>query len=179
VVRKNFYKGRFLNRDRISISLLLLCAGLAGAATLSPKQTQLKLESGAVLNTTNTVSSLTVTTTYSDAFTFFIRSSNNWVQVSSDCKMWQNFCQLTTRVGLAWNASQQQITGYNLYVGTNSGVYSLACSSTTNSATVFGLIQGSTYYFAATCLAGDGSESAYSSEVAYTVPFNPPKFNRP
>ena len=75
-------------------------------------------------------------------------------------------------VTLAWNASTDpSVAGYNVYYGGASGTYTneISVGNVTN-ATISGLVQGTTYYFAATTYASSGVESPFSSEVSYTVP---------
>jgi hypothetical protein len=82
----------------------------------------------------------------------------------------------TGSVTLAWNASTDPIVaGYNVYYGGASGAYTneISVGNATN-ATISGLVQGTTYYFAATTYAASGMESPFSSEVSYWVPTNAP-----
>ena len=75
-------------------------------------------------------------------------------------------------VSLTWSPSpDQNVAGYNVYYGVASRVYTnkMDVGSVTN-ATVTGLIEGVTYYFAATAYNILGVESDYSEEVFYTVP---------
>src|SRR5687768_6336707 len=76
-------------------------------------------------------------------------------------------------VTIEWDANQEpHVVGYNVYVGTQSRVYNTMLDSgnaTTNR--VSSLQPGSTYYFAVTAYAQDRSESPFSEEVSYTVPF--------
>ena len=75
---------------------------------------------------------------------------------------------------LTWNPSTDPtVVGYNLYYGGASGTYTnvLNAGNVTN-ATVSGLIQGTTYYFAATTHNSSGVQSPFSNEVAYTVTTN-------
>ena len=73
---------------------------------------------------------------------------------------------------LAWNRSTDPIVvGYNLYYGGTSGSYTNTISAgNATSATISGLVPGTTYYFVATTYSAQGVESVLSSEVAYTVP---------
>jgi hypothetical protein len=78
----------------------------------------------------------------------------------------------TQSVTLAWNpVTNANVAGYKIYYGSASGNYTnvTAVGNVTNAA-VSGLRDGTTYYFATTTLSTSGSESAYSSEVPYTVP---------
>jgi hypothetical protein len=78
-------------------------------------------------------------------------------------------------VTLAWNQSTDpNVVGYNIYYGGASGTYTnmINAGNVTN-ATISGLIQGATYYFAATAYSSLGMESPFSSEVSYTVPILP------
>jgi hypothetical protein len=77
-------------------------------------------------------------------------------------------------VTLAWNASTNPIvTGYNVYYGCACGAYTnKICVGNSTNATISGLAQGATYYFAATTYTASGVESPFSSEVSYlVVPF--------
>ena len=75
-------------------------------------------------------------------------------------------------VNLAWNQSTDpMVAGYNLYYGRVSGIYTnKASTGLATGAVTSGLLVGVTYYFAATTQNAVGVESAYSSEVVYTVP---------
>src|SRR5262245_58719956 len=75
-------------------------------------------------------------------------------------------------VTLQWNPSTDpSVTGYNIYYGAASRTYTnkIDVGNTTN-ATISGLVEGVTYYFAATAYNILGAESDYSAEVSYTVP---------
>jgi hypothetical protein len=82
--------------------------------------------------------------------------------------------QTTTNVTLVWNASScTNVAGYKLYYGVASQTYtSLVSVANVTNATVAGLVQGTTYYFAATTLDSQGIESLPSTEINYTVPTN-------
>jgi hypothetical protein len=89
--------------------------------------------------------------------------------------------QAAGSVTLAWNRCTNAIVaGYNVYYGGKSGAYTneISAGNVTN-ATVSGLVQGTTYYFAATTYASSGMESPFSSEVSYLVPLNAPIVNQP
>lgn len=84
-------------------------------------------------------------------------------------------------VVIGWNqSSNTNVVGYKLYYGTISRDYTnvLVLGNVTN-ATVSGFSPGSTYFFAATTYTPSGMESAYSSEVSYTVPTSPNTLNAP
>jgi len=80
--------------------------------------------------------------------------------------------QSQAKLILAWNPSAAgDVAGYRLYEGVASGVYSIVLDVSTNTtATVSGLTNGATYYFAVTAYTSDGLESAFSGEISYTVP---------
>ena len=88
----------------------------------------------------------------------------------------------TTSVTLAWNPSTDPtITGYNLYYGGASRAYTNKISvGLATSVTISGLVEGTTYYFAATTHSTAGVESPFSSELDYLVPMfvnQPPTLN--
>jgi hypothetical protein len=80
----------------------------------------------------------------------------------------------TGSVTLAWNASTDPtVVGYNIYYGGASGNYTntISAGNTTN-LTVSGLVEGNTYYFAATAYNSSCIQSPFSNEVSYMVPTN-------
>jgi len=80
--------------------------------------------------------------------------------------------QASQSVVLTWNPSPAPgLIGYNVYFGTQSGVYfdSIMFPNLT-SVTIPGLEGGETYYFAVTAVDGSYSESPISNEAVYTVP---------
>jgi subtilisin-like proprotein convertase family protein len=81
--------------------------------------------------------------------------------------------QGTSSVTLAWdpNTTDPGIVGYELYYGTTSGVYSVTNDvGNVTTATVSGLLPGTTYYFCVTDHNTSGLESPPSNELAYQVP---------
>ncbi len=87
----------------------------------------------------------------------------------------------TGSVTLAWNASTDpSVAGYNVYYGGASGAYTNEiCAGNATNATISGLAEGTTYYFAATTYTASGMESSFSSEVSCPVPRNVPIVNQP
>ncbi len=75
-------------------------------------------------------------------------------------------------VTLAWNpVTNANVASYKIYYGSASGNYTNVTSvGNVTNATISGLTEGATYYFATTTLDTSGLESVYSSELAYTVP---------
>jgi len=78
----------------------------------------------------------------------------------------------TFTVSLSWNPSTSSVTGYNVYRGTVSGVYtkingSLDPSTSYTDTTAAG---GTTYYYAATSVNSSGQESTYSSPIQVVIP---------
>ena len=75
-------------------------------------------------------------------------------------------------VQLAWNPSpDSRVTGYNLYYGPASGVYTnkITVGAVTN-ASITNLIVDANYFFTATAYDDAGLESESSNEVAYSGP---------
>ena len=75
-------------------------------------------------------------------------------------------------VTLAWSpVTNANLAGYNVYYGSASHTYTNITSvGNVTNATISGLVEGGTYYFAATALSTAGLESGYSAEVPYMVP---------
>jgi len=79
-------------------------------------------------------------------------------------------------VSLAWDPSSPEtgVAGYNVYYGVASRVYTnIVTAGNATNATVSGLVEGQTYYFAATAYDSIGTESDFSNEVSYSVPGTP------
>jgi hypothetical protein len=83
----------------------------------------------------------------------------------------------SSSVALVWDAdlptinSATNATGYCLFTGSASGVYTLRTDvGNTTTATVSNLISGSTYYYVVTAYNSAGIESQPSDEVSYTAP---------
>jgi hypothetical protein len=90
----------------------------------------------------------------------------------------------TGTVTLAWDPSPgtNAIANYNLYFGAASATYTNLVSAGTNTTvSVSNLVEGATYYFAATAVDTNGLESDYSTEVSTLVPVKltnqPPTLN--
>lgn len=77
-------------------------------------------------------------------------------------------------VELLWNPSPDtNVVGYNIYYGISSGHYTSEISAGNNTTVeVTGLVQGVTYYFAATSYDSSGDESDFSNEASYYIPVN-------
>jgi len=73
---------------------------------------------------------------------------------------------------LAWD-SVNGADHYNLYYGTNSGVYDHEISCATTNGTVSGLLDGQVYFFAVTTVDPNGLESEFSKELGYAAPYTP------
>jgi hypothetical protein len=74
-------------------------------------------------------------------------------------------------VALAWNPNPDtNAVGYKIYYGSTSHVYtnSVSVGNVTN-ATIAGLLDGTTYYFAATTYDASGVESDFSNEASYNT----------
>ena len=80
--------------------------------------------------------------------------------------------QTSSSAVLAWNGdSSPNVARYNLYSGGASQSYTnvVSVGNVTN-ATVSGLVQGATYFFAVTAINSAGLESTPSPEISYAVP---------
>src|SRR5204863_10149137 len=78
-----------------------------------------------------------------------------------------------SNVSLFWNPSADSniVSGYAIYVGTNSGNYSTRLDAgKKTSLTVSNLTGGVPYFFVATAYAPDGTESLPSNEISKTAP---------
>ena len=75
-------------------------------------------------------------------------------------------------VTLAWNRStSQNVAGYRIYYGVNSRTYTgVVNAGNATNATIANLVEGGTYYFAATSYNALGLESIYSGEIIYSAP---------
>jgi hypothetical protein len=77
------------------------------------------------------------------------------------------------QVTLVWDYNnKQEISGYNVYYGNSSRNYFKSvniASSDITTCTITDLIEGQTYYFAATAYNDNFLESNYSTEVSYTI----------
>lgn len=93
-----------------------------------------------------------------------------------------NFNAWSASVALSWNPSPDNtVVAYKIYYGTESGNYpnSASVGNVTNT-TLTGLLNGTTYYFAAVAIDDLGSESLLSNEAFATPPFpanQPPTLN--
>ncbi|HEY1787223.1 MAG TPA: fibronectin type III domain-containing protein [Verrucomicrobiae bacterium] len=84
-------------------------------------------------------------------------------------------------VQLNWSPSASpDVVGYNIYYSEASGDYTneISVGNTTN-LTVSGLLDSTTYYFAARTINGSGIESAYSVRASYVVPTAAAMFGKP
>ena len=83
-------------------------------------------------------------------------------------------------VTLRWARNDEpDIAGYRLYYGKTSHSYRQYVDTSTTQATVSNLVEGTTYFFAATAFNTAGLESAYSDEVSYTVAPTPTPTPKP
>ena len=88
------------------------------------------------------------------------------------CALLHNPVQAGQSVTLAWNPSPDtNVVGYNVYYGAASRTYTDGVNAgNATSATIANLIEGATYYFAATSYNILGLESDFSDEISYLVP---------
>ena len=83
-------------------------------------------------------------------------------------------------VALEWDPSPSaSVQSYRVYWSTNSGRYSVFSTfpGTARSANITGLGYGR-WFFAATAIASNGLESAFSNEVSVNAPLPPPQITR-
>lgn len=77
---------------------------------------------------------------------------------------------------LSWNANlEKDLAGYKIYYGNASRTYSTDVNvGNVTTYTIYNLIEGKAYFFAATAYDFTGNESGYSNEVSYDVPIPEP-----
>jgi len=98
------------------------------------------------------------------------------VFVLISCGLWLVLSQFAVlavqNVVLAWMPSgSTNVVGYKIYYGTASQNYGNSVAvGNTNVATISGLVEGTTYYFAAIAVDTAGEESPFSNEAVYEVP---------
>jgi len=76
-------------------------------------------------------------------------------------------------VSLTWNAGSSGVAGYNVYRGTVSGGPYSKINNGLTAATSFtdkAVSAGATYFYVATAVSGNGTESKYSTPIKATVP---------
>ncbi len=85
---------------------------------------------------------------------------------------WVPLVQAAQSVKLTWSPSRSSnITGYRLYYGTTSKVYTQKVSvGNTTTTSVSNLVDGKTYFFAVSACTATSSESTLSNEVSYKAP---------
>ena len=73
---------------------------------------------------------------------------------------------------LSWEpSSDTNAAGYNVYYGSATHSYTnMVDAGNVDVARIGGLVEGTTYYFAATAYLAQGQESGLSNEATYTVP---------
>jgi hypothetical protein len=77
------------------------------------------------------------------------------------------------RVVLAWSDPDPTVTGYNVYRGTLSGIYtSVTDVGNVTSVVIGGLLAGTNYYWAATAYNSNRLEGAFSNQVHIKQPTN-------
>jgi hypothetical protein len=105
--------------------------------------------------------------------------------------LWGTFAALTPlaafatgTVTLAWDPSEgtNVIANYNVYYGVASATYTNVAAAGTNlTVSISNLVEGATYFFAATAVDTSGLESDYSTEVSTLIPIEttnqPPTLN--
>ena len=86
------------------------------------------------------------------------------------------FSLTAQNLSFGWDPSNDpNVVNYTIYYGTESGVYPNAVRvGNVTTATLSNLVQGITYYFAATTTDTAGMESDYSQELSYVIPLPSP-----
>jgi len=84
----------------------------------------------------------------------------------------QSNTSLAGSANLAWDASPDPtVVGYKVYFGAASGDYTNSANvGNVTNATFTGLVNGTTYYFAAASIDGNGFEGDLSNETSSTIP---------
>ena len=81
---------------------------------------------------------------------------------------------IAATVSLKWDPNfEPELAGYKVYWGTSSGNYTSSKDvGKTTTATINGVEEGKTYYFAATAYDSQNNESDYSNQVTFTAPLS-------
>lgn len=76
------------------------------------------------------------------------------------------------QISLEWDANgEPDLSGYRVYYGTSSGHYTASVDvGNSTHCVISNLVQGVTYYFAATAYDSEENESGFSDEIVYAVP---------
>jgi len=105
--------------------------------------------------------------------------SISFVSNASDSSLTQTFTGSATQstsshtVALSWDASTSSVVGYNIYRGTQSGGPYSRLNTTPMAGTSYtdnAVASGSTYYYVATSVDSNSSESAYSNQAVAQIP---------
>jgi hypothetical protein len=135
----------------------------------------LNISSGTTMTETDSISASVSTTglaagSYSTVITVTASGSSNSPQA---IPVTLTVTPPTTNgtAALSWDANTDpDLAGYNVYMGTQPGVYGAPISiGNTTSYTVGNLTGGRTYYFSLTAVDTSGNESLHSSEVSKSV----------
>jgi Viral BACON domain/Fibronectin type III domain len=135
----------------------------------------LNISSGTTMTETDSISASVSTTglaagSYSTVITVTASGSSNSPQA---IPVTLTVTSPTTNgtAALSWDANTDpDLAGYNVYMGTQPGVYGAPTSiGNTTSYTVGNLTGGRTYYFSLTAVDTSGNESLHSSEVSKSV----------
>jgi hypothetical protein len=123
--------------------------------------------------------SVNYTVTFAPAAAGSASGSISFVSNASDTPLTETLSGSGTQSGsshtvaLSWNASTSSVVGYNIYRGSQSGgpysrlnVSPVAETSYTDSA----VADGATYYYVATSINSNSTESAYSNQAVAQIP---------
>ncbi len=86
--------------------------------------------------------------------------------------LFTTFALAEGKVSIKWtHNTESDLAGYKVYFGNATRVYQTTIDVGNNpTIEVIDLVEGDTYYFAATAYDTSGNESDYSTELVYTVP---------
>ena len=113
---------------------------------------------------------------FSPSVTGAVSGTLTFISNASDGKATESLAGVgiapTYSVALSWTPSNSPVVGYNVYRGLQVGVYSKINTSLDPGTTYTdnSVVDGATYYYAATAVNSNGQESSYSSPIEVVIP---------